>query len=83
MKFGTKPKRKILPPSRALLAEKDGRRYALTWCLDENGWRCWYSSGLRWLRGLSPEQARHELIARKFTFHWIPPDIGKPIPPPF
>lgn len=83
MTFSTKPKRKILPTNRAMLVEKDGRRYTPTFCRDDMGWRCWYRAKLHWLRGLTPEQCRAELVSRGFTFEWIVPDIGEPITPPF
>lgn len=78
----SRPKRKILPPSRALLIELGPRKFTVTYCL-ERGWRCWFASKLKWLKSLSPSEAQSELKRQGFTFHWIQPEFGRAIPPPF
>lgn len=35
------------------------------------------------LKGKTAEQCRQELQDRLFTFHWIVPEVGTPIKPPF
>lgn len=89
----TKPKRRTLPPSRALLATlPDGRQASATWVLVEGRWKCLSASrALRWMRGRfsvecqgssvkPPAQVMKEANIR---WHWITPNYGRAVAPPF
>lgn len=78
--------RKELMPSRALLAEKDGRRATATWGFYGRGqWRCIScTSFLKWmLHSTSPEIMRATLDEKAIYWGWIEPDTAKVLAPPF
>lgn len=72
--------------TRALLAEKDGRKDTATWGRLVNGWQCVSSSfGLKWMRGRRDEVfMKAELNRRGYKWGWIVPEYNpRPVNPPF
>jgi hypothetical protein len=81
-----KPKRKVLPPNRAIEAvDKAGNGGTATWCIGSKGWFCFSASRhLRWMKGMTDiARAKLELQKRNFQWEWITPLFGKAIKPPF
>lgn len=81
-----KPKRRILPPNRALEAvDRQGHGGTATWCFNRDGWFCLSASHhLRWMKGMrDAARAKIELVRRNFDWNWIVPMFGNPIAPPF
>lgn len=77
-------KREPFPPTRAILAEKDGRKDTATWAF-KGTWFCLSASrGLKWMRRMTlaanPKQC---LLDQRFDWHWIQPETINPIAPPF
>lgn len=77
--------REFMPPSRALYAEKDGKKATATWVCRDGNWTCSAASGfLRWMRGMTdPEQARQIWVARHYKGFWIEPNTARVLAPPF
>lgn len=70
------------PPSRAMMAEKGGKKACATWCFVEGRWVCKYARGiLRWMRGREVSKSLKEAL-RGYQWHWIVPLYGRAITPP-
>lgn len=80
------PKRKILPPNRAIEAVNPaGQGGTATWCRGKDGWFCYSASKhLRWMKGMTDSaRTKAELARRQFSWNWIIPLCGGKITPPF
>jgi hypothetical protein len=77
--------RKAFPPSRALLAERGGRKATATWGRVGDGWRCIAARrDLSWMRGMTEPQKAHEMLKKHgFNWYWLTPLFSRPIEPPF
>lgn len=77
--------REFMPPSRALLAEKDGRKATATWCYRGNHWKCESATGfLKYmLHSVSPDIQRVLLEDRVDSWHWIEPNTARVLKAPF